>query len=101
MDLIALAKSLSDLGGWAVVLVIGVVILVGGARRWWVFGWIFDRLEKRAETSDTQTERLTAAFEGQAKTLTDLAESFKVMARSYDRIENRLDALERRRVKDD
>lgn len=108
MDFIAIGKAISDLGGWAAFLALVVVIAMSGARRIWVWGWIFDRTEKRAETSDTQAERnaesLTTsagAHAETAKAVRDLAESFKVMARSYDRIDVRIEALERRRVKDE
>lgn len=106
MDFIGIGKALSDLGGWAAFLALIVAIAVGGVRRWWVFGWIFDRLEARNAVTETQAERNADALTDQsvahtevAKAVRDLADSLKAMARSYDRIDVRLEALERGGVK--
>ena len=93
-DFPAIGKALSDLGGWTAFLTLVVVIAVTGAKRVWVWGWMFDRLEKRADTSDTQAER-------NADSLATMSDSYAVMARSYDRLERDYDTLSGRRVNRD
>lgn len=91
-------EQIAAAGPWAVlvaILVAGIVALCGLiVKRLLVPGWMYDRSEARAEKSDTQAER-------NADSLADLAESYKVMARLYDRIELRLERLEGREVNRD
>ena len=94
MDFPAIGKALSDLGGWAAFLSLVVAVAVGGLRRWWVFGWIYDRERADRQTSDTQAER-------NAESLKTMADSYSVMARSYDRLERDYDTLSSRRVNRD
>lgn len=94
MDPLAIAKSLLDLGGWGAFVVVVVVIGIGGVRRWWTFGWVFDREAKGHDTADTQAER-------NAESIRSLTDSFAVMARSYDKLEQRVDRLASGRVKND
>ena len=63
--------------------IVALVILIGigGYRRWWVWGWMYDREKSRADTSDTQAER-------NAESLEVMAKSYEVMARSYDRLDD-------------
>ncbi len=91
MDPLAIGKALSDLGGWAAFLVLIVVIAVGGFRRWWVFGWMFDRSEDARKTSDTQAERNADSLEASSK-------AFDVMAKSYDRLERDIERIASGRV---
>ena len=93
-DFPAIGKALSDLGGWAAFLALVVAIGVGGMRRWWVFGWIYDRERSDRLTSDTQADR-------NAESLKTMSDSYTVMARSYDRLERDYDALAGRRVNRD
>lgn len=94
MDWIAIGRAISDAGGWAAFLALIVLIGVGGLRRWWVFGWMYDRQETRAEKSDTQAER-------NADALAASSEAFGVMAKSYDRLERDFDRLASGRVNRD
>lgn len=80
MDPIAIGRALADLGGWAAFLVVVVLIAVGGYRRWWVWGWMWDRTEADRRTSDTQAER-------NAESLAAMSKAYEVMARNYDRLE--------------
>lgn len=45
VDLVQIVRVVSDLGIVGLLL----VILVGGAKRWWVFGWQYDAKEREAE----------------------------------------------------
>jgi hypothetical protein len=94
MDWLAIGKAISDIGGWAAFLALVVLIAVGGVRRWWVYGWVYDRAEKRAETSDTQAERNAESLEASSA-------AFDVMAKSYDRLERDYDRLAGGRVNRD
>ena len=57
MDFLELGKAIVDIGGWAAFFALMALLAIGGVRRWWVFGWMYDRLEARAEKSDIQAER--------------------------------------------
>jgi hypothetical protein len=94
VDWIAIGRAISDAGGWAAFLALIVLLGVGLMRRWWVPGWLFDRLEARAEKSDTQAER-------NADSLAASSEAFGVMAKSYDRLERDFDRLAAGRVNRD
>lgn len=94
MDPVAIAKSIADLGGWGAFLALVVLIGIGLMKRWWVMGWMYDRLEARAEKSDIQAERNDEAL----KTSSD---AYSVMAKAYDRLERDLDRLSSRSVKRD
>lgn len=83
MDFLALGKAVADIGGWAAFFGLMALLAVGGVRRWWVFGWMYDRVETRAEKSDTQAERN--------------AESLEAMSRTVERLERDLAALSTRR----
>ena len=98
MDWVKLGQTLLDAGGWAAFLSLVIVMAVGGYRRWWVWGWLWQRSEDRADKSDTQAERNAEALEKLGAASAEQAKAFSVMARSYDRMELRLEALERRRV---
>lgn len=103
-------EQIAAAGPWAVlvaILLAGIVALFGLiVKKLLVPGWIYDRAEAERQKSDIQAERNSEALEAtaktgevQAKAIADLAESFRVMARNYDRIDLRLEALERGRVK--
>lgn len=83
MDWLAIGKAISDIGGWAAFLGLVALIGIGGFRRWWVWGWMWDRSETRAATSATQAERNADSLDAQSK-------AFEVMAKSYDRLERNL-----------
>lgn len=89
-------EQIAAAGPWAVlvaILLAGIVTLFGLiVKRVLVPGWMYDRSERERQKSDTQAERNSEALEA-------MAESFKVMARSYDRIDVRIETLERGRVK--
>lgn len=91
-------EQIAAAGPWAVLVAVLIAIGVAGVgmivRRIFVPGWIFDRSEDARKTTETTNVRNAESIEG-------LAESYKVMARSYDRIELRLEALERKWVKDE
>lgn len=91
MDFIAIGKSIADLGGWAAFLALATLILVGGYRQWWVFGWVWKRSEERADKSDTQAAR-------NAESLETTSKAFEVMSRSYDRLERDVDRISSGRV---
>jgi len=91
LDWLALGKALSDIGGWAAFLALAVLILIGGFRRWWVWGWMYDRTESRAERAEVQAERNAASIESQTR-------AFEVMAKTYDRLERDVDRLASGRV---
>lgn len=74
-----------------------IVIILGGYRRWWVWGWMYDREVERANTADTQAERNAEALEKQTHSLASQAQSYEVMARSYDRLDPFTDGPTRRR----
>ena len=57
MDFIALGRSLADLGGFALSLVIVVVAAVGLYRQWWVPGWIYRRLDDRLAAKEAESRR--------------------------------------------
>ena len=84
MDFLALGKAIADIGGWAAFFGLMALLAAGGIRRWWVFGWMYDRIEARAEKSDTQAERN--------------AESLEAMSRTVERLERDIAALSPRRV---
>jgi len=91
VDPLVVGRAILDAGGWAAFLGLGALIAFTGARRGWVFGWMWERLEKRAETAETQAER-------NADSLDTLAQSYEVMARSYDRLERDFDRIAAGRV---
>lgn len=97
-------EQIAAAGPWAVLVAVLLAAGVAGVgmivKRVFVPGWMFDRSEADRQKSDTQAERNADAIAALVKAQADLAESFKVMARSYDRIDVRLEALEPRRVKD-
>ena len=86
MDWLAVGKALSDLGGWAAFLALVALIAVAGARRGWVWGWMYERAERRAETSDTQAERNADALEAASKSIAVLAQSYDRLERDYERL---------------
>lgn len=94
MDWLAIGKAISDVGGWAAFLALVALIAITGARRIWVWGWMYDRAEKRADTSDTQAERNADSLEASSN-------AFDLLAKSYDRLERDYDRLAARRVNDD
>lgn len=94
MDPLAIGKALGDLGGWAAFLALIATIGLGGIRRWWVFGWMYDRLETRAEKAETIAERNAESLESSSK-------AFEVMGRSYDRLERDVERIASDRVKRD
>lgn len=59
VNFIALGRAAADLGGFALFLVLLIVIGVGLWRRWWVPGWLY--LEKASDVKDLTkaVERLT------------------------------------------
>jgi hypothetical protein len=86
VDFIAIGKAIADIGGWAAFLALVALIGVGGVRRWWVFGWIYDRSEKARETSDTQAERNADSLETSSKALDGMAKSYDRLERDFDRL---------------
>ncbi len=98
-------EQIAAAGPWAVlvaILLAGIVALFTlVVRRIVVPGWMFDRSEAERKISDAQAERNADSLAVTSKANADLAAAYLAMARSYDRIERRLEALERRRVKDE
>ena len=90
-------EQIAAAGPWVTVVFVLLAILVAAAtafvRGWIVPGWLYDRLEARAQKAETQAERNAEALEGQAK-------AFEVMGRSFDRLERDFDRLAPGRVND-
>ena len=61
-----LARTLADLGGFALFLLLIVVIGVGLFREWWVPGYLYQRERHARELAETQAER-------NAKSIAELA----------------------------
>lgn len=59
MDPLAIAKALSDLGGWTAFLALVVAIAVGLWRRWWVPGFLYVELEAEVKALRKTVARLT------------------------------------------
>lgn len=81
MDFLALGKAIADIGGWAAFFALMALLAIGGQRRWWVFGWMYDRVEARAEKSDVQAERNAESLELMTKTVERLERDFEALAR--------------------
>jgi len=82
----AAIKQLADAGGWTVAIaeaiVIAVLLLRGGAKRWWVFGWLYDRAIERAEKAETQLERTVDALHANTATQVATAQALAVAAKA-------------------
>lgn len=62
-ELVTIVTALIELGGWAVVLLLGVAIVIGGIRQAWVFGWMYRQEREGREKADARADRLTDALE--------------------------------------
>jgi hypothetical protein len=58
-----LAKALSDLGGFALFLLAVVIAAVGLFRRWYVPGWMYDRLYDDWKLLRDQVDRNSKALD--------------------------------------
>lgn len=86
MDWLAVGKAISDIGGWAAFLGLIVLIAIAGMRRWWVFGWMYDRSEAAREASDNQAERNSDSLASQSKAIEGLATSYDRLERDVARL---------------
>jgi hypothetical protein len=86
VDFIAIGKAIADIGGWAAFLALVALIAITGARRGWVWGWMYDRSEKAREISDTQAERNAESLETSSKALDGMAKSYDRLERDFDRL---------------
>jgi hypothetical protein len=61
-----LAQQLVDIGSTALLVFLVVLIFVGLFRRWWVPGWMYDRLEQDWKLLRDQTDRNAKVLEAMA-----------------------------------
>lgn len=61
-----------------------LVILYGGYKRWWVFGWYAEELKKRNERLETRLDNLS----GESKALTSVAEKAVTVAEQKTEVTN-------------
>lgn len=62
-----LAAQLSDLGGFALFLLVVVVAAVGLYKQWWVPGWIYRQERESRLKAETQATRNAEALEKLAR----------------------------------
>jgi uncharacterized membrane protein YciS (DUF1049 family) len=63
----ALGSQLADLGGFALFLLLVVVIGVGLIRRWWVPGWVYQQERDARAVAETQALRNAESLEKLAR----------------------------------
>lgn len=57
-----LGKALSDIGGFALFILVVLVAAVGLYRRWWVPGWLYDQERQARLVAEAQAERNATAL---------------------------------------
>lgn len=62
-----LAKALSDLGGFALFLLVVVVAAVGLYRGWWVPGWVYRQEREARLVAETQASRNAESLAAMSK----------------------------------
>jgi len=78
-----LAQSIQDLG-LAGMLILGVVVsLVGAARGWYVFGFIYRQEREARITAETQAVRNAESLAKSSEAYVELSASYAVLAKSY------------------
>lgn len=60
-ELTPIVRGLIELGGWGALLVVGVAIVIGGARRVWVWGWQHESEAKARTAAEQRLDLLTDA----------------------------------------
>ena len=59
----AIGQQLADLGGFALFLLLIVVIGLGLIKRWWVPGWVYQQERDARQVAETQALRNAEAIE--------------------------------------
>ncbi len=60
-DPIALASQLADLPGFALFLVVAIIVATGFYRQWWVFGWLFKERTAERDAARAEVKALQSA----------------------------------------
>lgn len=62
-----LARQLADLGAWPLLILTWGLIAIGGYRKWWVWGWLYEALREDWRILRDQGDRNSKAIELMAR----------------------------------
>jgi hypothetical protein len=74
-----LASSIQDLGLAGMLILVSVVAVIGSAKGWFVFGWIYRQEREARITAETQAVR-------NAESLAKASEAYVELSKSYDEL---------------
>lgn len=74
--MVDLARSIQDLGLAGIIVLIALVAVIGAARQWYVFGWIYRQERDARITAETQAVR-------NAESLAKSSEAYAELAHAY------------------
>lgn len=69
--------DLAAAGPWAVVVALGLGVVVGVIRKWWVPGWIYDEERAARKVSDTNAAATAKALLSLTRELRELRKDLK------------------------
>ena len=81
--MVDLASSIQDLGLAGMLILVSVVAVIGSAKGWFVFGWIYRQEREARITAETQAVRNAESLAKASEAYIELSKSYSEIAKSY------------------